>query len=594
MAVQLYLNDKEVIMDSSQDIKIVRENPYFSLSDSYTLDVSLPLNILQNLAFFGPLQRIDKRKVCKEYSCRLLSGNVVLIEGIARIVQSNELAVKIQIAKGVSAMNMSSAEENVYIDSIDLGRLSVVDTDITMTYADAGAASCEAEGIALDGYFVPIYETESGETVNTAQPVNGQKYVEYLSGCPSLTSVAVCIAKHFGYDLNISCLPHPCYKMYIVSAIQGDIRYKLPHWTVKEFFTEFVNFFGCAIKDEGEKKLRLVPLNDYIYGDNVEINPTGEHQTDYSKEDETTGVINSNIEYDMETYDTEIIDEEILSQAMLTKHYTAYDAMYNDFLKDALPAKMKTIYNLSGEMYIGWVDEQKVYSLRRIAPFNRLNRFDGAGTVTLKISPAYIEEDCDVKLVQRRLYGTQENLDVVVPLNLPSATNEEGLTHDKVIGPSGIEDVTLQNLVEGLESVSDNEKKSDHISLVFIDGQTENVGDFLTFIRPMHLAFTDYAYKRQFSSNKWKTHFENHREKWSFSLIKLDNCDFSVGHLHELSFQIDRCCKTIFRFVSSVLPDPSNIFVINGKRFACEKIEANIRNGVLDKLMTGYFYEFQS
>ena len=148
--------------------------------------------------------------------------------------------------------------------------------------------------------------------------------------------------------------------------------------------------------------------------------------------------------------------------------------------------------------------------------------------------------------------------------------------------------------MEGTETVTDEDSKADVMSLVFMDGNTETVGDFLTFVRPMHLAFTDYRHKLQFSSNKWKKHLENHRESWSFSLNELQGCDFYLGQLHKLSFQFERRCKTMARFVSSVIPDPSSVFIINGKRFACEKIEAEVRDGVLDKLMTGYFYELLS
>ena len=77
MAVQLFLNNTEVIADSSQVIKIVKENPYITQSDSYTLDVSLPLDILQNRIFFGNLQRLDTTKSNTEYDARLSTHRTV-------------------------------------------------------------------------------------------------------------------------------------------------------------------------------------------------------------------------------------------------------------------------------------------------------------------------------------------------------------------------------------------------------------------------------------------------------------------------------------------------------------------------------------
>ena len=70
MAVKLFLDNHEVIPDSAQEIRITRENPYFTLSDSYTLDVSIPLSILQNRKFFGNIQRIEKKREYMEFVCR--------------------------------------------------------------------------------------------------------------------------------------------------------------------------------------------------------------------------------------------------------------------------------------------------------------------------------------------------------------------------------------------------------------------------------------------------------------------------------------------------------------------------------------------
>ena len=62
MATILYLNDTQVYPDGNQSIKLTRENPYFTHSESYTLDVVLPMDILDNRQFFQNIQRIDRTK----------------------------------------------------------------------------------------------------------------------------------------------------------------------------------------------------------------------------------------------------------------------------------------------------------------------------------------------------------------------------------------------------------------------------------------------------------------------------------------------------------------------------------------------------
>ena len=43
--------------------------------------------------------------------------------------------------------------------------------------------------------------------------------------------------------------------------------------------------------------------------------PIEEFQVDYSEDDEADGVMNKNVEFDMESGGTEIVDDEILDQA---------------------------------------------------------------------------------------------------------------------------------------------------------------------------------------------------------------------------------------------------------------------------------------
>ena len=127
------------------------------------------------------------------------------------------------------------------------------------------------------------------------------------------------------------------------------------------------------------------------------------------------------------------------------------------------------------------------------------------------------------------------------------------------------------------------------MSVAFLDGREETVTAVdnrdRTVSYQIHLAFTDYSFKKQLSNN---------RSKWSFSLNDLTGYDFYLGQLHKINFRCSHNVKHIFKFLSDYIPDADNVFIIGGKRYACEKIEASIKQGDLDKLMTGYFYEIVS
>lgn len=85
MATVLYLNNTQVYPDSSQSIKLIRENPYFTESESYTLEVNLPMSILENRRFFGNIHRIEKAKQIDPMNCRMLVDNRPVLDGKARV-----------------------------------------------------------------------------------------------------------------------------------------------------------------------------------------------------------------------------------------------------------------------------------------------------------------------------------------------------------------------------------------------------------------------------------------------------------------------------------------------------------------------------
>lgn len=592
MAVRLYLDNQEVVTDTSQEIRITRENPYFTLSDSYTLDVSIPLSILQNRKFFGSIQKLEKRREYREYACRLYCSNSLLMEGTARIVQSTESVVKVQLACGVSALKMSSEQEGTYIDNLITEKEGwQLNLTSTLDYGPTSdAATGDAMGGTHTGYGFPVLDNTNDVIVNIADAdLLLLRSCTYVSECPRLLDVARLIASKMGYTLDMSVLPAACNSIFIVSATHGNLGKKIPHWTVKEFFKQFQNFFGCTLVRSGNKALRLVPLDSFAQNPVTAVTPLSEFQVEYSEEDDAEGIMNRNVEFEMENSTSETVDEEILEQARYTSDYSDAGVMNNAFRNDSGEVRMHKIYNLNGELYVGWETGENAYDLKRVAPFNPLKRFDGAESVKLKISPAYIEEEveCIIRATHDLFVSPYE---YKLDLSLPSVSNPFGQSINFGYSPSGSEDSgpTLQSLVEGSESIVSNEEKSDIMSVAFLDGREETVtavsehygGQSSSF--RIHLAFTDYNFKKQLSNN---------RSKWSFSLKELNGYDFYLGQLHRLSFRCSHTVKHIFKFLSDTIPDAGNIFIIGGKRYACEKIEASIRQGNLDRQMTGYFYE---
>lgn len=80
----------------------------------------------------------------------------------------------------------------------------------------------------------------------------------------------------------------------------------------------------------------------------------------------------------------------------------------------------------------------------------------------------------------------------------------------------------------------------------------------------------------------------------SLSLIPIQGQINLASATIENSVDIDTKHRYCIRFLSNEIPDSGNIFLIRNRRFVCERIEVSISQGGMDRLMTGYFYEFSS
>ena len=67
-----------------------------------------------------------------------------------------------------------------------------------------------------------------------------------------------------------------------------------------------------------------------------------------------------------------------------------------------------------------------------------------------------------------------------------------------------------------------------------------------------------------------------------------------IGKFHDEKKWIENKEQLVIKFISDDVPDPKKIFVFRNKRFLCDKIEMEINDTGINKLMTGYFYEMLS
>jgi hypothetical protein len=210
---------QRVFFESASGFKLIRENPYFTQADSYTLDVSIPMDILDNRRFFQNLQRMETSKAPAVMQCRLLVDNIPVIYGSARVTQVSGQSVKVQLIGGNSEINFLSGDNNDFIDQLPLGSVT---TDNTRTGVDKYITTT---GIRLA--LSPANNETSGGWSN---------HFHF-----SLVDIMEKMLEHYGYTVTSdSANIEPWNKVFVATALQTtEVAHTLPHWKPRTFIEEF-------------------------------------------------------------------------------------------------------------------------------------------------------------------------------------------------------------------------------------------------------------------------------------------------------------------------------------------------------------------
>lgn len=122
--VRLMLDNKEVVIDDTSAIKMTKENPYFTQSGSFSMDVKIPLSIYENAKFFGNIQRLQSRKRFQMMSAKLFVDNQCILNGSATVTGVTKETVTVQLFGGNSDVNFISKYGDLYVDELlGLGRI---------------------------------------------------------------------------------------------------------------------------------------------------------------------------------------------------------------------------------------------------------------------------------------------------------------------------------------------------------------------------------------------------------------------------------------------------------------------------------------
>lgn len=565
---------------SDGGFKLTRENPYFTQSESYTLDVALPMDILENRSFMDNLQRVERTKQPPAMKCLLMVNGIPVINGSAKVTQVTQQTVKVQLLGGRSEVNFLGDDRGEYVDELPLGTIpagtSTVTTGVRVAVSPVNDESNERGGGSGTYHFC-------------------------------LVDIAKQIISHYGFTVtqcDVDVEPWNC--LYVATAKQTrNVAHTLPHWTPREFFTEFCNFFNVSLDiDEQRRTVAIVGTPSFFALRNkVRLEPADEYTADVG--DDAHALAVDKLSFDLSSssaHDYDCIPDSVRKYGA-TQQYASYVSAMSAYGGMSESARKRVMFKCPDGLFAGWDHDYGDWGeelprtlFTQIDVMAPLTRDAEASETALKICPVAI-----VMGEYESMFGSGDNAHTYITrMFLPSLENPTGNDTVLHLSSSGSyggssenqlteeEGATIQELVEGEAEVEGKAEKEDRLQVMFMDDvpQTFSRVDSVqphVYTEQTHLVgFTDWKYK--------KSHRGSEHRHWSLSLNPTD-AEHYLGQLHQNGFSFNMKARHTFKFLSEQMPDPRDIYIIRGKCFACEKIEATVNADGFDRLMTGYFYE---
>lgn len=620
---KLILDGHELVVDDSTAIKLIAENPYVSTAEDYTLEISVPLGCKENQSFFPSWNIIEKTKEQKTYDAMLIAENRTILKGTGKITRSTEKDLKLQLFAGKSAFNVKF--ENTYIDSL---KLPYTKKD----GEERGNINIPMNGIGKDGYIgdktkgvvVPVYDESNGEVVNPISHVYGpylmpklwqyygpafpdpydwdQKYDDIKPKLNwNLLYVISSVFKALGYEVDLSAFQKRPYDIVFTAIPSNAMEFAMPHWTVKDFIEQIELLFNATFEiKEDTKSIRL--SQNTKEREIVTYESADEFSIEYTEDEDIKDNNFKNLQYvqsDSEFRLPDMINEETL-KTLPKKSFNSYFNLQQEYAFTPIKDKDKYIWVCPEGTYTPWrhtyLDENKkehtFISLTKINEFGAKIKDEDGQVTELRICPASMAENIAIPVYYECQDSGQGTHTTHVD-EIPDDGDKRTLTYAKlpVINSSVKEEVeietyTIQDIVEGNESPEEKEEEAiDRMDIIFVDGTLNemNVGSPYDVgeTRPWGDMPIPMGYV---SSNLHNRPTVNH-EDYTMALK-----DLGRNLREEVTYKVDYGKKYTIKFVSDSMPDAKKIFLFNNKKFICAKIETNIANGKLEKLMTGEFY----
>ena len=600
---ELYIDGQLASLPEGLNFTFTSENPYFTRSSNYSLDIELPMPA--NHAIFKHISRLDVTKKKTILSAMLIVDARCLLYGSAVLLSVEDTLVKVQLVSGNAEFNLLT-NDDIYIDELELGgpymppQPGIFQFFLPESEMKAAYGSVDE----VDGVFLPVFYQEAKEEnlVNRVTYEEGTTNFNPGSNMfvgsfqPYLLTAIKKLVEYFGYTFDTTFFDNSFLRnIYICSAVNSfRVETALPHWTVSEFFDELEKFLGViTVVDEHAKVVRFVELNNYFSNPDKEIiDHTAllrEFAVEIDEEKNDKDVTSGNVGYDLPSTSDDgylRLDRYLLNAAKKAE-YANYQDMKNAYDSMDKEERKRVIFVVGKRYYINY-NENETDTLREVNLYADLIR-----------DPESYDTDAELKIVPAKIVqydrGTwkrlEHNFDVVrtdtsLVLNIPLISYyRKNYNPDWIISPQG-EAFNIQEAISGDVELPEKQQKNDRMEIAFNTGQfnRQNVtsnGQIKSYSHAY--PFTDYQQKTAVQLTDFLP----------YSLSLNDVCPDSIGHRLSILKMFYSNIPYTINFQANRLPDVNKVFLIGNKQYLCEKIEAEIDANGLNKVLKGTFYRVE-
>ncbi len=587
--IALFVEGVSVALPNDLAFDFVIENRLFSDADGFSLDFDVPIKSSREImSIFGSAIRPDM-DLSRLFFYAELHVGVRVLKGCVAVLESSAESLSLQFLEGRSADNFYFGLDDIYINELELG-----------VYPSSAAISCASAWSSIDvqskaelpAVALPWVNNTSG-IINNRALLSGHTWIWHedtlqISWMPYLLTLTKRILNVIGYTFNLSewetsSLRH----LIITNALPAswgikNVAAALPHWSVKEFFSQLEYLlrgyfdFDHAAKsvsfrffDSVASELDTVVVNEVVDDFSREYDPE-EKSADFLPMRNMKFSHSSHIGdfYDCQWY-VDLKHESIINYDSVAQLIEA-----NKWLGEKLG-------NVRGEsnklLYARDIDCHFIFKFAD----NAAGRWTHSLMPVNQFGPKVIDSDENADFIDMKFVPAAIDMgDSLCVFNNPSsaAVNDNSATAAEIgIGKEREESIRKYQ-TSSFSTIKAGKKEQpqyySNISVAFWIGYTQmEKVPYMPWTMPFCIV------------DGWSiVHAPD--KAFNLRINQIDNMPYSKAPI------IDPTRKLTISFLSDTLPDPRAIFAIRGKLYVCEKLSVEVTTLGFSRLMMGEFYPF--